>query len=47
MDVVLQQYLKILIYKENKWNNQMTHGMCWCVCCMCSVMREGMCEKSK
>ena len=24
----------------------MTHGMCLCVCCMCSVMREGMCEKS-
>ena len=36
-----------LISKENKWNNHMTHGMCLCVCCMCSVMREGMCEKSK
>ena len=29
-----------------KWNNQTTHGMCLCVCCMCSVMREAMCEKS-
>ena len=28
-----------------KWNNQMTHGMCLCVCCMCSVMKEGMCGK--
>ena len=23
----------------------MAHGRCLCVCCMCSVMREGMCEK--
>ena len=22
----------------------MTHGRCLCVCCMCSVMSEGMCE---
>ena len=36
-----------VISKENKWNNQMTHGMCLCVGCMCGVMREGMCEKSK
>ena len=26
-----------------KWNNKMTHGMSLCVCCMCSVMKEGMC----
>ena len=36
-----------VISKENKWNNQMTHGMFLCVCCMCSVMRKEMCEKSK
>ena len=35
-----------VISKENKWNNQMTHGMCLWVCCMCSVMREGMFEKN-
>ena len=33
--------------KENKWNKKMTHGRCLCVSCMCSVMREGMREKSK
>ena len=30
----------------NKWNSQMTHGMCLFVCCMGSVMRARMCEKS-
>ena len=30
----------------NKWNNQMTHGVCGCVCCMCSVLRVGMCERN-
>ena len=33
-----------VISKEKKCNNQMTQGMCLCVCCMCSVMREGITE---
>ena len=24
----------------------MTLGMCRCVCCVCSVMREGMCKRN-
>ena len=32
--------------QNHEWNNQMTHGLCLCVCCMCSVIREEMCKKS-
>ena len=46
MDVVLQKFLREGDIQTKKWNNQMTHGMCLCVFCMCIVMREERCEKS-